>query len=81
MTTQPVDVKAEKRRLSGQCATILGRLQSGRASNIALSQISLKYTGRISELRKRGHDIRVILRDHATGLAWYALFVNGKETP
>jgi len=33
----------------------------------------------LSELRQKGHDVRVVERDYATGLASYALFVNGAE--
>ena len=72
-------LKPERARLSNQCEVILGRLQSGRASNGQLSLIALKYTSRISELRQRGHDIRIVHRNRATGLVVYALFVDGRE--
>lgn len=80
MATQlALELRAERQRLSDQCALILGRLQQGRVSNRELSGIALKYTGRISELRKFGHDVRPVFRDRASGLTQYALFVNGRE--
>ena len=80
MTTQmALDLRAERARLSNQCEVILGRLQSGRVSNGQLSLIALKYTNRISELRKQGHVIKVVARDYASGIVWYALFVDGLE--
>jgi hypothetical protein len=66
-------------RVSRQCREILDRLRSGRATNAELAHIALKYTGRISELRQAGHDVRNVEHDHASGLAWYALFVDGTE--
>ncbi len=44
-------------RLSRQCQQILTRLQAGPATNAQLSEISLKYTGRISDLRAAGYTI------------------------
>lgn len=78
-TQMAIEFKAERRRLSDQCSLILGRLQKGRVSNKELSERSLKYTSRISELRGRRHDIRVVHRNRATGLVVYALFVDGRE--
>jgi hypothetical protein len=72
-TSPPV----ERRRLSGQCMDMLRLLRRGRVTNTALSKISLKYTGRISDLRKAGYDIRCVERDRASGLSWYELH----ETP
>ena len=69
----------EAPRLSKQCREILARLRSGRATNNELAQIALKYTGRISDIRKGGHDIRVLRQDRATGVTVYALFEGGKE--
>lgn len=45
-------------RLNNQCQRILDRLRAGPATNDDLSALSLKYTGRISDLRKAGHVIR-----------------------
>ena len=63
----------EKPRLSRQCAEILALLRQGVATNRDLARLSLKYTGRISDLRKAGHRIEVIQRDHDIGLVWYEL--------
>ena len=65
---------AEAPRLSKQCGLILERLRAnGTATNRELSLLSLKYTSRISEIRQAGYDVRVISRDHETGLNTYAL--------
>lgn len=64
---------AEAPRLSNQCRLILERLRAGNATNRELSQISLKYTGRVSDLRAAGYVIEVIERSHETGLNVYAL--------
>jgi hypothetical protein len=60
-------------RFVTQCNRILARLREGPTSNSELAGIALKYTGRISELRKCGHTIVVVSRDRKTGLTWYAL--------
>lgn len=80
-TQMALDLRAERARLSNQCAIILGRLMRGRVTNKELSGIALKYSGRTSELRMRGHDIRIVHRNRATGLVVYALFVDGREVP
>lgn len=57
---QPCDphVEAEDvKRLSGQSADILARLEEGPATNAELAAISLKYTSRISDLRAAGYEI------------------------
>lgn len=74
-----IEFQAERRRLSDQCALILGRLQQGRVSNKELSGMALIYTARLTELRKMGHDVRLVYRDRLSGLTQYALFVNGLE--
>lgn len=71
-------VKAEKPRLAGQNLAILERLQRGPATNKELAQISLKYTGRISDLRAAGYNVALVARDHATGVTMYELIT--KET-
>jgi hypothetical protein len=48
---------AEVNRLASQNQQILARLKRGPATNVELAGISLKYTGRISDLRKVGHVI------------------------
>lgn len=59
-------------RLSRQCSLILERLKAGPATNAQLAAIALKYTGRISDLRKAGcvfdHQ-----HDPMTGLVVYTL--------
>ena len=63
MATQlSLEIKAEKTRLSAQCGLILGMLQNGRVTNAELSKHALKYSGRLSELRQKGHDVRVVVR-------------------
>lgn len=79
MNQLALDLRQEKARLSDQCATILAWLSQGRCRNTDLAQVSLKYTGRISDLRKKDYDIRVVERNYATGETWYALFINGRE--
>lgn len=63
----------EKRRLSDQCARILYRLRQGRATNVELAAISLKYTSRISDLRKAGYDVQCVEKDTRTGVCLYEL--------
>ena len=67
----PNAVPADVPRLRGQNAQILQRLEQGRASNVELAKISLKYTSRISDLRKAGYVV-VCHRDNG-GLSWYEL--------
>jgi len=81
MNQLALELRQEKRRLSKQCAAILERLQRGAASNYELYGIALNATARISELRKKGHVIRIVNRDHWTGENWYALFLNGRQVP
>lgn len=63
----------EAPRLSKQCREILERLKQGPATNRELSQISLKYTGRISDLRASGFRIEIVERNHQSGLNVYEL--------
>jgi hypothetical protein len=63
---------AEIRRLTGQSAAILARLQQGPATARELSALSLKYTSRISDLRKAGYDVRC-REDAETGVSTYTL--------
>jgi len=67
---------AELRRLSGQNGDILARLQHGPATNFELAQLSIKYTSRISDLRKAGYDVKVIERDYTSGMTLYKLVGN-----
>ena len=70
----PLDA-ASLPRLSRQCAAILARLEQGPATNDELSRIARKYTGRISDLRHAGYDVRCTSQDRTTGLAVYELGV------
>ncbi len=63
----------EAKRLGGQCAAILARLREGPATNRELANISLKYTGRLSDLRAAGYVIECVKQDHETGLTFYKL--------
>ena len=63
----------EKPRLTRQCQEILDVLRRGDATNKRLSEISLKYTSRISDLRQSGYPVYVVSRDHHTGIVWYSL--------
>ena len=64
----------EKPRLQGECAEILELLQSkARVTNKEMAAISLKYTSRVSDLRKAGHVIKCVDRDHQTGECGYEL--------
>jgi hypothetical protein len=60
-------------RLGRQHAAILERLRRGPATNHQLSQIGLRFGGRIHELRRAGHNIETFDRDHETGVVWYRL--------
>lgn len=64
---------AEPKRMGGQRLLIVERLRRGPATNRELSQIGLKYTGRIHELREAGYCIDIVKKDNKTGLVWYAL--------
>lgn len=62
---------ADLARLSGQNAAILARLRCGPATNVELAGIALKYTSRVSDLRKAGY--RVECERGAGGATWYRL--------
>ena len=66
-------------RLKGQNAATLERLRAGRATNKELAGIALKYTSRLSDLRAAGYDERCVRQDRVSGVAHYALFVDGVE--
>lgn len=55
--TDPNVMPGDEPRLTGQNAAILERLKAGPATNAQLARLSLKYTSRISDLRKHGYDI------------------------
>lgn len=66
-------IPEERARLHSQADRILARLKTGPASNRELAAISLKYTSRISDLRKLGHDVVVAGRDEHSGATVYEL--------
>jgi len=66
-------VKEERPRLTGQNLAILERLRRGPATNKELAAISLKYTGRVSDLRAAGYNVVLVARDHTTGVTMYEL--------
>lgn len=67
--------KAERQRLSRQCVRLLNALRERPITNRAIvTELGiLNGTGRISDLRAAGYDVRIIERDHATGRVVYAL--------
>lgn len=69
----------EKPRLRGQCLAILERLRQGPATNRELAAISLKYTGRISDLRRAGYAIPAPEEDRVSGHAVYRLLDRGES--
>ena len=65
------------RRLAAQCQTILTLLQergSQGAWNSELARIALKYTGRISDLRDQGYDVRCLCENATKGIYRYVYF-------
>ena len=55
--TDPNALESDRPRLAGQNAAILERLREGPATNEELARLSLKYTSRLSDLRKAGYEI------------------------
>lgn len=69
-SSAPVEMRP---RLSRQCQLILDRLTEGPATNRELSQIALKYTGRISELKQAGYKVACYDQNRVTGFSRYRL--------
>lgn len=69
----------ERRRLSDQCWSCLMQFKRPasrpdlpfQTTNGELAKVSLKYTSRISDLRRAGHKIAVVRRDRKTGSTTY----------
>ena len=61
----------EQERFNKQELEILYQLGMGPRTNARLAQIALKYTSRISDLRKKGYDIQC--RRLGGGLTEYTL--------
>ena len=68
---EPVEIQ----RLSGQNDRILAALRAGPKTARDLAAISLKYTSRISDLRKAGYVVRC--DEKPGGLSVYSLAVVG----
>jgi hypothetical protein len=73
LLADPTVTEAEKPRLRSQAERILARLRYSSANNVELAEISLKYTGRISDLRKAGYNVKCFAKNRRTGMCWYQL--------
>jgi len=63
-------------RLTGQNERILARLREGPATNVELAAVSLKYTGRISDIRawlEKHRSQTVVCRKGKGGLNTYEI--------
>lgn len=66
--------QADRERFASSTQKIVDRLLQGPATNAELSKISLKYTSRISDARKRGYQITCTRKDSiGTGLTEYRI--------
>lgn len=63
----------ERPRLGAQNQAILTRLRQGPATNTELAEIALKYSSRISDLRKAGYNVVCASYSRKTGIAVYEL--------
>jgi len=75
VSIEPRDPNVEpedKPRLTGQNAKILERLRQGPATNVELAQLALKYSSRVSDLRKAGFSVSCE-RVGRNGLTRYSL--------
>jgi hypothetical protein len=71
---------SDRSRAASQCALILAELRLGPCcSSSRLAFWSLKYTSRISDLRKLGY--RIDCERSAGGLYWYTLLREPKRIP
>lgn len=64
----------DRRRLNGQCQAILARLKQGPATNSELAGLALKYTSRVSDLKRAGYQITA--KRKAGGVWTYTLTGN-----
>lgn len=71
--TDPGVSAASQPRLSRQCQLILDRLRQGPATNHELAGLALKYTSRLSDLRKAGYSVTCVAHNRVTGVATYEL--------
>ena len=75
-------VGGEMARLSRQCQTILTLFESRGDRGVTtseLAEIALKYSSRISDLRKAGHDVELVKRDRKGGNNLYILRSEASE--
>lgn len=63
----------ERKRLTGQNLAILDALKRGPMRNTDLALIALKYTSRLSDIRKAGYEVRIKSHDRQTGVVVYEL--------
>lgn len=70
-TSHLAEQHLNRARRGSQKQNILDRLRGGPATNVELAGICLKYTGRISDLRKDGYD--VVCEVRADGVSVYRL--------
>jgi hypothetical protein len=75
MFAQPPSLAQDAPRLSAQCRKMIERLRQGPATNADFVHMGIfKYTSRISDARAAGYDVRVVSRNHQTGVTLYRLF-------
>jgi hypothetical protein len=68
---RPASLTPDSVRLNRQCHAILARLRQGPATNAELSQIALRFGGRLFEIRKAG--AQIVTDKQAGGLVVYSL--------
>lgn len=69
----PNVLHSDVRRLTGQNAAVLERLQVGAATNRELCKLSLNYRARISDLRRFGYKIACERVNDGSGVSYYRL--------
>ena len=60
-------------RVANQREMILSLLRQGSVTNFELADICLRYSARIHELRKQGHNIETVMENKKSGLVVYRL--------
>lgn len=65
-----VTAAGEVRRLAGQNAKILARLEDGPATRRELAEIAVNVTARISDLRHAGHEVRCLEKPNGASSYW-----------
>ena len=78
--TDPNVQQTDERRLSKQNRAILARLREGPANNSELAAFALKYTSRVSDLRKHGYAVKCYKkRGDESGVRWYRLIAKDEQ--